>query len=376
MTETEKLLCEMIALPSVNPAFLPANHPHAGEARMADYAAVYAARAGLDVDLQPVLSGRSNVLATLSPSGQARRRILLAPHLDTVNVAAESQFAPRLARGRIYGRGSCDDKGSVAVMLSALRALAKSGGRPAATEIVFAGLVDEEDAQSGSRALSASGLRADLAVVGEPTRLQVVTAHKGSPWFRIETRGRAAHGSCPDLGKNAVHEMARVVDLLETVYARELRKRRHPLLGRPTVNVGYIRGGSQPNIVPASCVIGVDRRTIPGETEDTARAEILALLKRHGLRATVTCDKSVPCPPLETNPNLPPVQSFLQVARQKKPAGVNYYCDAANLARGGIPSIVFGPGDIAQAHTDDEWVARKSLADGTALLLQFLRSLP
>jgi acetylornithine deacetylase/succinyl-diaminopimelate desuccinylase-like protein len=376
MTETEKLLCELIALPSVNPAFLPRNDARAGEGTVADFLAVTAARAGLDVDFQKVLPGRSNVLATLSPSGKVKQRLLLAPHLDTVNVASEKQFVPRSVRGRIHGRGACDTKGSVAAMLTALNFLSQRGRRPAATEIVFAGLVDEENAQAGSRALAASGFKADLAIVGEPTRLQIVTAHKGSLWFRLETRGKAAHGSCPHLGKNAVHEMARIVDLLETSYARRLRRRRHPLLGTPTISIGSMHGGTQANIVPATCVAQADRRTLPGETEPSVRAEIIACLRSHGLRATLASEKISFCPPLETNPRLPLVQNFLRAARQKKPAGADFFCDAAVLAQGGIPAIVFGPGDIAQAHTDDEWISQKSLEAATALLLKFLRALP
>jgi acetylornithine deacetylase/succinyl-diaminopimelate desuccinylase-like protein len=343
---------------------------------VADFVAVTAARAGLDIRFQKVLPGRSNLLATLSPPGKVKQRLLLAPHLDTVDVVSENQFVPRTANGRIHGRGACDDKGAVAAMLTALSRLARQGPRPAATEIVFAGLVDEENAQAGSRALAAGGFRADLAIVGEPTRLQIVTAHKGSLWLRLETHGKAAHGSCPHLGKNAVHEMARIVDLLQTGYARRLLLRRHPLLGAPTINVGFIQGGTQPNIVPAFCLAVADRRTLPGETEPAVRAEMSAWLRRHGLRATLTSDKTSVCPPLETDPRLPLVQQFLSVARQKKPAGANYFCDAAVLAQGGIPSVVFGPGDIAQAHTADEWISQKSLEAATALLLKFLRTMP
>ena len=136
-------------------------------------------------------------------------------------------------------------------MLAALCELAAAKSRPLETEIVFVGMIDEEHAQAGSRALAASGFKADLAIVGEPTKLQVVTAHKGSLWLRLETRGRAAHGATPQLGKNAVHEMARIVDVLETDYAAQLRGGNIELLGAATVNVGKISGGAQPNIVPA-----------------------------------------------------------------------------------------------------------------------------
>src|SRR6185369_8908332 len=141
-------------------------------------------------------------------------------------------------------------KGSVAAMLGALCELAAGKARPSETEIVFVGLVDEENAQAGSRAFAKSKFKADLAIVGEPTRLEVVTAHKGSLWLEMETEGIAAHGATPQFGKNAVHEMARIVDWLQTDYAAKLRKRKHPVLGSPTINVGVICGGLQPNIVP------------------------------------------------------------------------------------------------------------------------------
>jgi succinyl-diaminopimelate desuccinylase len=411
MTRTEKLLAELIALPSVNPAFAPPGLTQParagyGEKNVADFLAVVAARAGLEVELQPVLPAdskrwgertrepklgaadgsrvrsphqndliRSNVIARLLPPGKIRQTILLAPHLDTVG-ANDAQFVPRRKNGRIYGRGACDTKGSVAAMLTTLCELADTKSRPRETQIVFAGLVDEENAQIGSRALAASGLQADLAIVGEPTRLQVITAHKGSLWLQLETRGKAVHGATPQLGRNAVHEMARVVDLLETDYAARLRRRRHPLLGPPTVNTGMISGGAQPNIVPDCCIITIDRRTLPGETEAGVCREITALLRAKKLSAKITSKKFAPCLPMETNPKLPLVRQFLRSVGQTRPAGVDFFCDAAVLAEGGISSVVFGPGDIAQAHTADEWISLESLERGKNMLLAFLKSLP
>ena len=422
MTRTEKLLAELIALPSVNSAFAPSDGASARQARLrqsrygeknvADFLATVAARAGLEVELQPVVgvrghvraleSGdmsphsqieRSNVIARLLPPGKIRQTILLAPHLDTVG-ADDSQFVPRRKNGRMYGRGACDTKGSVAAMLTALCELANAKSRPLETEIVFAGLVDEENAQAGSRAMVRcpafrrfgqpaattgrlkAGHQTALAIVGEPTRLQVVTAHKGSLWLQLETQGKAAHGATPQLGQNAVHEMARIVDALETDYAARLRRRRHPLLGAATVNVGMISGGAQPNIVPDHCVITIDRRTLPGETKTSVQREIAALLRAKRLSAKISSTKLAPCLPLETNPKLPLVQQFLRSVGQTRPAGVDFFCDAAVLSRGGIPSVVFGPGDIAQAHTADEWISLDSLERGKNLLLSFLKSLP
>jgi acetylornithine deacetylase/succinyl-diaminopimelate desuccinylase-like protein len=379
MTAPEKLLRELIALPSVNPAFMPPHDPRAGEKLVAEFLAATAANAGLDVELQPVFPERSNLLARLTPPRPIRQRVVLAPHTDTVGEPAmpDTLFQPTKKSGRIYGRGACDTKGSVAAMLCALMAVAGRGIRPQQTEILLVAFVDEEHGQAGSRALVESGFRADLAIVGEPTRLQVITAHKGAAWLTIETRGQAAHGAKPELGRNAVHEMAKVVDLLETRYAAQLKKRRHPLLGRPTVNVGFIQGGRQANIVPDRCVIEVDRRAIPGESNASVRREVSALLKQHGLTAVVKDSKSgLPCLPLETKPSLPLVKQLFAVTGQSDPMGVDYFSDASILAHGGTPSVLFGPGDIAQAHRPDEWIALASLEQGTALLTEFLRSLP
>ena len=384
MTRTEKLLAELIALPSVNPAFASAGASarparaggsNYGEKNVADFLASLAADAGLDVELQTVLPGRANLIAHLLPAGKIKQTIVLAPHLDTVG-ADEGQFTPQRKNGRLYGRGACDTKGSVASMLSALCEVAAAKSRPRETEIVFVGLIDEENAQAGSRALATAGFKADLAIVGEPTKLQVVTAHKGSLWMRLETNGRAAHGATPQLGKNAVHEMARVVEVLETDYAAQLRRRKHPLLGSGTVNVGKISGGKQPNIVPDYCEILVDRRTLPGETEFGVRREMTARLKAKKLSARISSDKSVPCLALETNFKLPLVQQFFRAVNQSKPVGVQYFCDAAVLSAAGIPSVVFGPGDIAQAHTADEWISLTQLERAKDLLVRFLNSLP
>ncbi len=375
MLPTEKLLAELIALPSVNPAFLPPRHPHAGEQRVADFLAATAARAGLDVEFQKVLPGRSNVIARLSPRGKISRRILLAPHMDTVG-ADGTKFIPQRKNGRLYGRGACDTKGSVAAMLAALCELAKSKSRPQETEIIFAGLIDEENVQAGSRALVQSKFKADLAIVGEPTKLQVVTAHKGSLWLQLETRGKSAHGATPHLGKNAVHEMARIVDVLETDYAAQLRQRKHKLLGPATVNVGKISGGSQPNIVPDACVIEIDRRTIPGETEGSVRREIAALLAAKELSAKISSAKLAPAQPLETDVKLPLVQQFFRAVKQSRPVGVDYFCDASVFSAAGIPSVVFGPGDIAQAHTADEWISLAEVERAKDLLVRFFASLP
>ncbi len=371
-----KLLRDLVALPSVNPAFLPDKPELTGEERVATHLADLARKRDLEVSRQAVLPGRKNLLVRLKPSGKTKRRIMLCPHLDVVP-AEDKQFKPRVNNGRLHGRGACDTKGSVAAFFHALLELTKDGRRPTETEILFVGLVDEEHRQSGSRALGERGPKGDLAIVGEPTQLQVVTAHKGNLWLRLETRGKAAHGATPHLGKSAILPMARITEIILIEYAGQLRKRKHPLLGHPTVNLGLIRGGTQTNVVPERCSIELDLRTLPGESEDSALAEIHNLLRKHRLpRATIVESRGVPCPPLETDPNLPAVRQFLKAANRRKSRGVDYFTDASPIAMGGTPAIVFGPGSIAQAHSADEWLDLAQLDQATATIIRFLREQP
>ena len=371
-----RLLQDLIALPSVNPAFFSDPQLH-GEHRVAAFLESAARRQGLEVESQTVVPGRSNLLVRLSPRGEVRHRVLLAPHMDTVGEPAYAlQLKPVVRDDRIYGRGACDTKGSVAAFFQSLLNVAASGPRPNHTEILFVGLIDEENMQLGSRHFAQHGPKGDLAVVGEPTGLEIVSAHKGDVWLRLRATGRSAHGATPHRGKNAVTAMARIVLALETEYAAELAARpAHPRLGRPTVNVGRIDGGRQPNIVPAECTIDIDRRTLPGETEAGVRREIITLLRRHGLKASYDNLRTSPCEPLETCPDLPLVRSLTRAARRKGTRGVHYFTDAAPLAAGGTPSVVFGPGDIAQAHTEREWLAISQLENSIQILERFLRAL-
>lgn len=373
MTKTEKLLRALIALPSVNPTFLPPGDPNAGEKRVGEFLAAVAGHAGLDIEFRPVTAERSNLLATYRPKA-ARRRILLAPHMDTVG-APGAVFTPRVKANRLYGRGACDTKGSIAAMLSALTELAGEPNRPRHTEIIFVGLIDEESLQAGSRALAAGGFKADLAIVGEPTRCKLVTAHKGAVWLKLETHGKAAHGARPELGRNAAYEMARVCTLLEARYAAQLLHNKHPLLGHGTINLGAIHAGQQPNIVPDHCSALIDRRTLPGETDASVIRELSGLFRDEGLSASISKFQPAPCPALETDPEQGLVKQFMRCAKQKTPGAANFFSDAAVLSEGGIPSVLFGPGDIAQAHTPDEWIELPQLEQAKAMLLKFLRSL-
>ena len=357
----------------MNPAFAGPNEDLAGEHRMVDFLSAVGTKAGLKVSRQKVVRGRENLLVTLPAIGRRKNRILLAPHLDTIGVD-KSQLTGRLSNGRIEGRGACDTKGCVAAMFYAMLQLAADPNRPKGLEVCFVGLADEENAQIGSRAFSRRCPSADLAIIGEPTRLQVVTAHKGDFWIELETRGKAAHGSRPELGRNAVKRMAKLVVALETEYAASLKEIQHPLLGHATINVGTICGGSQPNVVPDRCCIRVDRRSLPGESLKSVERELAAVARSVGVALKITDIRGRPTPALETDPTLPAVRQFLKATGLRRTYGVDYFCDAAIIAESGIPCIVFGPGDIAQAHTTNEWISVASLRRGSELLLRYLKS--
>ena len=375
LTSVNRLLRELVARPSINPTFLPDRPELTGEERVAEFLAETARSAGIEVRRQAVLPGRKNLIARISPSGKVRKRIMLTPHMDVVP-APGSAFRPKVRNGRMYGRGTCDTKGSVSAFFSAFLDLARKGPLPRETEILFVGLVDEEFGQAGSRRLAEKGPVGDLAVAGEPTGLKVVSSHKGNLWLRLKTQGKSAHGSTPQHGRNAIAAMGPVLDFLFDEYPKILARKSHPLLGSPTLSVGKIIGGTQPNVVPDECTIDLDRRTIPGESEASVKKEMVKALKAKGIASPSFClSRSVPCLPLDTDPDLPLVRSFLRAAGKRKPTGVPYFTDASPIATGGTPALVFGPGNIAQAHSDDEWVELEQVERAHAIVSRFLGSL-
>ena len=370
-----KLLCDLVSIPSINPSL---DHDNLGcaEEPVTAYLEELSQKAGLRTNRQKVIPGRDNLIVRLSPMKKAKQRIFLAPHLDVVPASLDA-FSPKISKGRLYGRGTCDTKASVACFFQAILDLSLSTNRPAQTEIVFVGLVDEEFSQSGSRAFARKGPMGNLAIVGEPTGLQVVTAHKGSLWLQLETHGKAAHGSTPEKGENAILEMHHALDILFNEYSVLLRSKNHPLLGSPTLSVGKILGGSQPNVVPNRCTVDLDRRTIPGEGIDTVITELKDLFQSLGKKAPkIKVSRRVPCPPLHTDSSMPYVQMLLNKARRRKTCGVPYFTDASPLSAGGTPSVVFGPGNIAQAHAENEWVDLNQVERAHSIILNFLKDLP
>lgn len=375
------LLAELVSVNSVNGSM----RDGPGEGAIAEYVAAYGQRCGAEVQVEEVLPSRPNVrlrLPRTSPTGGVGvRRLLLDIHLDTVPLdTMPDALTPRIERGRLWGRGACDTKASLAAALTALSRLAGSGlARDAEIELLCT--VDEEYLKRGVMHAKAQGLTADAAIVGEPTGLRPVIAHKGALRWRLITIGKAAHTSRPENGHNAIYEMVDVIDWLRERIEPTLGLQNHALLSPPTFTVGRIDGGVGVNIVPERCAIEIDRRTLPQEEPEGILAEIDALLaelmrRRPGLRvereAPFLSERG-----LETAPGAAVVQALQQSCRDVlgpqapvAPEGVPYGTDATHLQ--GIPTVVFGPGDIAQAHSADEWVELRQVEQGSEILLKVM----
>jgi len=375
LSSLDRLLWELVDIPSINPSLECKDTDLTGEERIAQYLEGKANSSGIECRRMKVLPSRENLILRLKPSGKIKRRIMLTPHMDVVPATMDA-FNPKIKNNCLFGRGACDTKGSIASFFHAYLRLSKASNRPKNTEIIFVGLVDEEFGQAGSRTLAQKGPRADLAIAGEPTNLKVVSAHKGNLWIKLSTQGKAAHGSTPQHGSNAINYMSPILEALTNEYPKLLSERKHPLLGSPTISVGKIRGGSQPNVVPDSCEIDIDRRTIPGETDESVKREIKNLLRNLKIKKPdFSATRSVPCPPLATDPSLPMVQSFLKASNRRKTVGVPYFTDASPISIGGTPALVYGPGSIAQAHAKNEWVCLKEVKQAENTIFRFLANL-
>lgn len=368
----ERLLVRYVGIRSVNPGIDGGD----GEAQLAAAVAADLRDLGLQPVREPVHpAGRDNVVARLEGAPGAPV-VMYHAHMDTVAPSGKATAEGRSTDGSVYGRGACDTKGSLVAMMEALDLL---GGvdpkdRPS---ILFAAGVDEEFGGTGAQALVGAHPEVEMAVVGEPTGLEMATVHKGVLRFEIATRGVPAHSSKPHLGVNAIHRMGKVLDALERHYIRGLVERAHPLAGPPTLNVSTIRGGEALNVVPAECVVAVDRRLIPGETAAAVLGEIDALLE--GLREEgVVVERGEPLlstAALET-PADHPLVGALGRAREAilgelgSPIGVPFGTDASFFAPAGIDCVVFGPGSIDQAHSDEEWVGIEETALAAEILAQ------
>ena len=359
-------LADLVAINSVNPQY-PGGP---GEGALAEYLADYFQKNSIPFEFQTVLEGRRNVIARLdgSPGG---RTLVLEAHMDTASELGMhgDPFRPVREGNKLYGRGSCDTKAGLAAMMHALKILRESDVRPEASVLLVAA-VDEEYTFQGVAKFLEKGVHADGAIVAEPTGLETVVASKGVLRWRLKTRGRAAHSSKPHLGINAVNKMAQVLTAMEERFPTVFQKRRHPLLGSPTLNVGIIRGGVQVNQVPDSCTIEIDRRLLPGETKESVWKEfesLLAGLRGHDSELEVEMEAPVlEDYPLETRVSERIVQVVTKISQElighSRMVGVPYGSDASKLARAGIPSIILGPGSIDQAHAAIEYVELDQVA--------------
>jgi acetylornithine deacetylase len=372
MEPVVKLLQELVAIPSMNPMGRARFSDEYSEEALAQYLAAFLKRRGLDVQLQQIAPRRLNVLASIEV--HAPRTILLEAHLDTVH--AENMkiapFDPVIREDKMYGRGVCDTKGSLATFVQAsLNALEKKSLH---SNVILLFVADEEYQFTGARYAVQNGLRADYGIAGEPTRLRIVHAHKGVTRWRVWTRGRAAHSAYPERGENAIYRMADVLQRLEQ-YAKNLtRSKPHPVLGTPTLSVGVIEGGQAVNVVPDRCWIEIDRRSLPGETAERIVAETRKFL--NDLSDWEFDEPHLSVEGMEVSKESEVVQQLATaieaVTGTAMLEAAPYATDAGIYHAAGIPTVVFGPGDIAQAHTDEEYIDLQQVHQAVQIMERFL----
>jgi acetylornithine deacetylase len=365
----------LVATPSVNPALDPGG---AGEEEIAGLVAELLEEWGLRAEVRPVAPGRSNVVALLEGEGPV---LMLNGHLDTVGVEGMvvPPFEAEIVASRLAGRGAADMKGGVAALLAAAARLASGGPRP---NLVVALTSDEEHASLGMQAIVREGPRADLAVVCEPTGLAVMPAHKGFVWVKASFRGRAAHGSRPDLGVDAIRHAGLFLAALDE-YADELASRTpHPLLGLGSIHAGTIAGGTAPSVYPGHCEVQLECRTMPGTDSRGVLADLGRIAETLATREPaldVSLEVTLERPGTEVDAASPLVHRLLAASRAHgvRPAveGMSAWVDAAFLNEAGIPAVCYGPGSTEQAHTADEWIDTAEIATCAAVLETFARGL-
>ena len=340
-----ELTAALIAIDSVNPSLVPGG---AGESEIAAFIAGWAREAGLDADVLEETQGRPSVVVRARGTGGGRT-LMLCGHVDTVTVEGmtHAPFAPRVDGDRLYGRGAYDMKAGVAAALVACRDAAALG---LAGDVVVAAVADEEHASLGVQEVLRS-VSADAAIVTEPTESRVAAAHKGFVWIEVDVPGRAAHGSRPQLGDDAIVKVGPMLTGLGAL-DEALGTREHPLLGRGSVHASEIAGGQELSSYPARCTLSLERRTLPGESAAGVEAEIAALLPTGAAQRTllvrepfkVDAGEEVVALLCEATPGDPDV------------VGVSYWADAAFIAAAGIPTALYGPGGEG-AHAAAEWVS-------------------
>jgi acetylornithine deacetylase len=372
------LLRRLVAVDSVNPSLVPQAR---GEGEVAALVARECRQAGLDVHTEEVVANRPNVIARVR-GGDPGRRLLLNGHMDTVGVEGMREPFGGVVLGRqLFGRGAYDMKAGLAAMVEAGRVLADGG--LAAGELVLAFVVDEEYASIGTADLIRrypAGALADAAIVTEPTALDVCVAHKGFVWARLETAGRAAHGSQYRQGEDAIARMGHVLVALDRLEREVLPRRRHRLLERPSLHASTIRGGLGLSTYPDRCVLEIERRTLPGETDEMVMAELQGAMEE-AARSSPGLDGRVEIllsrPPFEISEDASIVRVLADSVRDVRGqpprlVGEFPWFDAALLGEAGIPTVMFGPAG-AGAHAAEEWVDLLSVATCAEVLVETAR---
>lgn len=400
MADPTAILADLVRRPSVNPMGRSLSGPEYLEGRVTDYLLRRLAAAGITAVRQPVAPGRDNVIARLPATRPAAPVMLWDVHQDTVPVDGMTiePFTPLIRDGRLWGRGSCDVKGGMAAMVAALERLQVAADRQ--MTVLFVASVNEEFGFSGARAfarllrgeLTAEDqavcelLGADLAaggptlaVVAEPTSLDLVTQHKGAVRWRVIAGGRACHSSHPEEGKNAIYPAARAALAVEALAAELLTRHPEHPCGPPTLSIGTVHGGTGVNLVPDRVVLELDRRLVPGEDPVAARQEVI-----DRIAAASPGEELIHEPPFLKSGGLAGEGAAAAAAASRlahaaaavgvtaRPQAARYGTNACVYAATGMPCVVFGPGSIAQAHTVDEWIDLQQLEQATSILVQLV----
>lgn len=366
--ETLKLLGDLVAIESANPDLVPGV---SGEEFAALHVQKFLQTHGLRAELEEAAPHRPNVVATISPSNSARDAtpaLMIVAHIDTVGAGdMPDAFRPRVEEGRMYGRGALDIKSGVAAMCAAAVAVAQEGAR-LPRPFMIAAVVDEECNSRGTQDLLRRGHTADCAIVLEPTNLQLVVAHKGYAWFEIITDGRAAHGSLPHEGRDAIRMMGRVLTALDELEKQFASGLAHPRLGRASLHASLITGGQELSSYPAECRLQLERRMLPQETLESVEAELRTMLTKleksdSNFRASLRSDLGSR-PAYEIAEDSPFVTRVASVIRRACGtcdfSGMSAWTDTALLAAAGVPGVVFGPSGRG-LHGADEYVEVESI---------------
>jgi acetylornithine deacetylase len=372
----ESLVRDLVQIESVNPDLVPGG---SGEAKVAGYVADVLNDAAVPARVDEIAPQRANVVAELRGRRKGRS-LMLNGHLDTVGVEGmPDPFSGRLEDDRLYGRGAQDMKGGLAAALVAIETLAREGLEKG--QVILAAVADEEYRSLGTKALLESGVRADAAIVLEPTAMEVATAHKGFAWAQVETLGRAAHGSRPEEGRDAVLHMGRVLSGIEELEQELTSRPKHPLLGRGSVHASLISGGQELSSYPASCRVSLERRLLPGEDGSTFERELADIITglsqadpHFQARGTVT----YAAPALETPRETPIAQALFDSARavlgeRARFGAASFWTDAALLTGAGMPSVLFGPGGDG-LHSTVECVNLEDVALVAEVLVKCVRA--